>query len=600
VGIVAYFTYVTIGFRLEDALIYARYVRNFLAGYGLVYNPGELRNAVTSPLYIWLLVVVAAFKGDIPTMANVIGGLCTAGTVYLLIFHLLPREYSAFVGAGMGILFATANLTYLTFGMETPLLIILLTGMLIAYRAQRWALFAVLAGLAGVTRAEAIFIAGPLYLGMWWYTKKLPWRLAGLSLLVMTPFFLFNQIYYGHVFPDTLTAKVIQGRSGLWGHGMIFFGGAKQILTNWYITAPMWYFVVLMCGLPFLYGRQAQPAWWIALFIALLTVFYSALPVPAYHWYLLPYVWAACILVPMGITVAYRLILHRWPAARVGVVVLGCAGFGAMLFTHVLGLMHLPTGPTPSYFRASAWLKQNVSPSSSLGVADVGHFGWYTNLYIVDIVGLVSPKNADYLAQGDLDQWVTEYKPDYILIHTPLFWPTEVGAVHALLRDQYSLQKSFSEPGLVLLGPPQGEPVAGSLLGQPFTYEEDHREGAFTVDDTTMRGLLTSPPRAHASKLELHSQLVFEASLGIAEDVPTPANASGAIFVVAIQSDSEPLKELLRVFVPPGKWEQVYVVIPPLNEASSTLILKTETVKAASASRPIWAVWGEPKVYSRP
>src|ERR1051326_8921364 len=76
-AIVLYCTARTLGFRLDDALIYARYARNFLAGAGLVYNRGEIHNAVTSPLFIWLLVGADRIGLEIPTTANIIGGLCT-------------------------------------------------------------------------------------------------------------------------------------------------------------------------------------------------------------------------------------------------------------------------------------------------------------------------------------------------------------------------------------------------------------------------------------------------------------------------------------------------------------------------------------------
>src|SRR5579862_4635734 len=94
------------GFREDDVLIYARYARNFLAGFGLVYNPGELHNAVTSPLFVWLLIGAGRAGWDIPTAAYLLGALCTLITVYLLIFALFPRDVAPWVGAAAGLLYA--------------------------------------------------------------------------------------------------------------------------------------------------------------------------------------------------------------------------------------------------------------------------------------------------------------------------------------------------------------------------------------------------------------------------------------------------------------------------------------------------------------
>src|ERR1700679_3177800 len=47
-------------FVLDDALIYARYVSNALAGNGLVFNVGERVNALTSPLFSYLILGASA------------------------------------------------------------------------------------------------------------------------------------------------------------------------------------------------------------------------------------------------------------------------------------------------------------------------------------------------------------------------------------------------------------------------------------------------------------------------------------------------------------------------------------------------------------
>src|SRR3978361_1210781 len=45
--------------QLDDALIYAKYIRNALLGQGLVFNPGEHVNALTSPLYAYAVLAGA-------------------------------------------------------------------------------------------------------------------------------------------------------------------------------------------------------------------------------------------------------------------------------------------------------------------------------------------------------------------------------------------------------------------------------------------------------------------------------------------------------------------------------------------------------------
>src|ERR1700744_1506235 len=53
-------------FVAEDGLIYSRYVANALHSQGLVFNAGEHVNALTSPLFSYLLLGVAwILHGDV-------------------------------------------------------------------------------------------------------------------------------------------------------------------------------------------------------------------------------------------------------------------------------------------------------------------------------------------------------------------------------------------------------------------------------------------------------------------------------------------------------------------------------------------------------
>ena len=47
----SYFGYLWREYQLDDALIYLRYIKNFQEGHGLVYNPGERFNGLTSPFF---------------------------------------------------------------------------------------------------------------------------------------------------------------------------------------------------------------------------------------------------------------------------------------------------------------------------------------------------------------------------------------------------------------------------------------------------------------------------------------------------------------------------------------------------------------------
>ena len=66
-----YLAWINRNYQLDDALIYLRYVRNFLNGEGLVYNPGEYFNGLTSPLYSYLVILTGLLVSNLQ-FANIL------------------------------------------------------------------------------------------------------------------------------------------------------------------------------------------------------------------------------------------------------------------------------------------------------------------------------------------------------------------------------------------------------------------------------------------------------------------------------------------------------------------------------------------------
>ena len=62
--LIMYFSYINIGYQLDDSLIYLRYIKNFLNGEGLVYNKGVYFNGLTSPFYSYVMVFLSYLTGE--------------------------------------------------------------------------------------------------------------------------------------------------------------------------------------------------------------------------------------------------------------------------------------------------------------------------------------------------------------------------------------------------------------------------------------------------------------------------------------------------------------------------------------------------------
>jgi arabinofuranosyltransferase len=123
--VVGYLSYLNRRFQLADALIYQRYFRNFLDGYGLVFNLGERVNALTSPLFSYLSIVVSSAVGSVALASVIISGtaLFLALAVWWRVYANVLDPVSATVGVGVALLFPYL---YVTFGMETCLFLLVL------------------------------------------------------------------------------------------------------------------------------------------------------------------------------------------------------------------------------------------------------------------------------------------------------------------------------------------------------------------------------------------------------------------------------------------------------------------------------------------
>jgi len=212
----------------DDAYISFRYVRNFIEGRGLVFNPGERVEGYTN--FLWVLELAAMWKalGVRPeTACSVLSSLYTAGSVVLTVVLAASgpfRDRRAFVAWGALLLLGASHTfaVWATSGLETrqfTFLILLAIACLRSKTAGRARLvLASLALAAGeYTRPEAnmLFLCCLAWLvADLWRSGRL--RLGDLAAFV-APFavlvglhFLWRWNYYGDVWPNTYYAKYVR------------------------------------------------------------------------------------------------------------------------------------------------------------------------------------------------------------------------------------------------------------------------------------------------------------------------------------------------------------------------------------------------------
>lgn len=411
---VAYFTYLAAGLQLDDALIYLRYVRNFQAGDGLIYNLAESFNGLTSPLFTVAMLLATFFSKNFQTIMILLSAALFMGAA-LLGGHLFAK--SRLESAITATALACCGYFYSTFGMETGLFLFLIAASLMLYRKESpW--FLITLALLVTTRSEGIFLALVLGFDYLYLHRKLPdWRHLVAAAIVFCLPFAFNLLYYGALMPATGSAKIAQGKSGLWGENWIFLNVAylRESFFSRSLFAQLFLCCAALGGLVAL--RTKHDVWLSVLFLVLLLCLYVVLNIPNYHWYYAPFFYFLIIFACRGIWQFARLALAQ------GVLTAQSATLALLLIGALVTVQKVVSlevrGATQSFVEMGLWLRDNTPEDASVAMVEIGTVGWYSQHPIVDILGLVSPYNAFYVGKRQFMHWLLHYQPDFILRHEP-------------------------------------------------------------------------------------------------------------------------------------------------------------------------------------
>jgi hypothetical protein len=452
-GIVSYHAFLVRYLQLDDALIYYRYVRNALAGHGLVYNPGERFNALTSPLYTYVSLVAAALTGDVQASQIALGGLFLGLTGIGVIFLFRDMGLAGFGGAA-ALLLASTRSFYVTFGLETSLFLFLLTLALWLYGRRYLIACGLVLGLLVLTRGEGILLAAVLlvdHVGR--RGDRFPLGALAAFVAPLAPHFLFTYHYYGALLPSTLTAKTAQGRSGLWGESALLFVDPRPVYIWLFNRRPAVPLILFgLAGLAAVRGWRLATPRLLALYVLLYTGAYTWLRVPFYPWYYATHVYAACLFAALGLAALSGALPGGATRMRSTPRTLVAGWVFAVLLG--LSLAHTQTlrgsGPILAYRDVGLWLAQNTPADSRIASVEFGTIGWYSNRPMIDPLGLVSAHNARLLGDRDFAGWLRYHDPDFVFVRaTP--WNKELWVADLLKTGRYSARPDFPFPQYRLL-----------------------------------------------------------------------------------------------------------------------------------------------------
>jgi hypothetical protein len=438
--------------RTDDAYIFYTYAKNLAQGRGYAFNPGEYINGTTSALYTILIALIYAPAQFLPLVsAPKVGHLIgIAGLFFTLVFFTKSLLKDAFPLAALFFipLLLANGMVYAGVGMESFLLLALLSASLFYYQENRLKLCALLLGFAALTRPDAVLFGCAILVHHVWKAKRFPNpKIFLVFFAVIFPWLVFSYLYFGTLLPQTLGAKLAQTDTARWGSGFIFLKGAWDLIKacygNYSILIVAASFVLCM------YRKSSRGA--IAFFIVCLwSLFYLAaygliLNPPAYSWYYTP------LAVPAALWIALALenllsVLSTSRARRLAILVTLLLAIrpADLLWRRYQAPL---TTKYALYKRAAAWLNQNAPPGSTLACNEVGVLGYYyTQGRIIDPLGLITAGALNHIKRRHFSWHLEVHKPDFLILNSPPRPILEDFAKEPWFQETYGLKTKVTLP----------------------------------------------------------------------------------------------------------------------------------------------------------
>ncbi len=237
-------------FVQDDAFISFRYAKNFVKGWGLVFNKGERVEGYTN--FLWTLIISIPIRlGIAPVLFSYILGILLFALSLYFTFRISNFIFKSKTLSLLTVFLLGTNYTfscYATGGMETQLqtVFVLISFFLIikfsenkVFGSTKLFLLSIVSALSILTRPDSVLFVVIIFAAFYFFHKEktLPFskRLKN-NLIFIIPFLLIIAIYliwkldyYGNILPNTYYVKAAGETSII--HGLIYIG--RFITSYW-------------------------------------------------------------------------------------------------------------------------------------------------------------------------------------------------------------------------------------------------------------------------------------------------------------------------------------------------------------------------------
>ena len=450
------------GFPLDDAWIHQTYARNLVRSGHWEFTPGIISSGSTAPL--WTLLLAVGYLLRIPYLmwTYLLGGmslvLLAQGGMRLW-RQLWPEHRQLDWLAGLALTTTWSLVWAAVSGMETLLFPALGIWILVFFTeytsgthagspepgtaktplAHRWPLatLGILLGLLILTRPDGVVLLVLNVIGLSFVYRSMPQRalsilkLLSVTVLLLTPYLLFNLKSSGHVWPNTFYAKQTEYAAALQSPllfrlGRLLFFSLGGPETGWRgSSGPQ---LLLLPGIGFAAWKAFRIDWARKRVRHTLPLLWAGGHLLLYAWRLpLLYQHGRYLAAALPVWVLYGLggwqgILAHIANKRIRKISTQVAGLSFAMLLLVFLLLGAQAYAQDVAFiesemvRTAHWLDKNTADDAIIASHDIGAIGYFAERSLLDLAGLITPEIIPLLADPDaLSDFVISSNADYLV-----------------------------------------------------------------------------------------------------------------------------------------------------------------------------------------
>ncbi len=420
----------SMNFTQDDAFISYRYVKNFINGHGLVFNPGERVEGYTNFLWIIFLSIFTELGFDIILASKILGVASGCISLFLLynISLLVLQKKRGWINPEKDWFFAlfpslllasnTAFAYWSISGLETAFfLMAVLLSVYFYFSNQK--LMIVSSALSSLIRPEGVLVFAILILHKFLFKKdKLKDCLShvlGFGLLLL-PFLVFKILYYGDPLPNPFYAKT--------GFSLDYIKTGTAYFWLFLKHYGLWGALYL---LPLVVYRDLEAKGKFAFLMVYIYTLYVIViggDVLKAHRFFLPALPFLYVLFTFALVKLY-LTLKKWPS-RLAIPILMVIALCTLTFflprDWIMSVRGAEIGLYRKLSRYAERLRQSFGTDFTLAISTIGVISYLTEARVIDMLGLTDPYIAKHPEEipGIFSTWKEKkFNTRYLLSRNP-------------------------------------------------------------------------------------------------------------------------------------------------------------------------------------